>query len=88
VRGSHGPPESAVFACVQPKSPNLAMNPWQALIASQTKPSRDEYAIARRVAGVVGPVCKVKPVISVEEWLRTLPPSESYQTPWNRRFVE
>jgi hypothetical protein len=54
----------------------LAMNPWQALVASQTKPSRDEYATARRVAGVVPR--KVKPVISVDEWLRTLPPSESY----------
>lgn len=54
-----------------------AINPWQALI-SETRPSRDEYAIARRVAGVVGPVRKVKQVISVDEWLRTLPPSESY----------
>jgi hypothetical protein len=53
------------------------MNPWQTLIASQTKPSRAEYETARRVAGVAPPR-KVKPVISVDEWLRTLPPSESY----------
>jgi len=51
------------------------MNPWQALMA-QTKPNREEYAVARRVAGVVPR--KVKPVISVDEWLRTLPPAESY----------
>jgi hypothetical protein len=55
------------------------MNPWQTLIASQqTKPSRDEYAVARRVAGVVGPVRLPKRTISLDEWLRTLPRSESY----------
>jgi hypothetical protein len=66
------------------------MNPWQALIASQTRPSQDEYAVARRVVGALGPSRPhgLKRAISVDEWLRTLPPSESYQTPWNQRFVK
>jgi hypothetical protein len=63
------------------------MSPWQALIAEKTRPNTAEYAIARGVDGVLAQQQPPKPqerkpqrpTISVDEWLRTLPPNESYR---------